>query len=272
MEIPLLAMILSAFGKILMSIASVIQKDSTNKMPRFGTIPILKSVKILFTTKTWVYAMFLALAGFFVWLLAFKFGAIIYIESMTAIGIITIVILSVKRLNEELHLIGTAGIVLIMVGSVILALNPVLYEDLVISGVRLILLFSIVYSIILFLLFVSLLISKNAHKGLIYAIASGFFLGSAAITGRLMALVSPYFFLLLGFNFLVANCLIQMMYQNGKASVNLPILTIINMTVPIIIAFWIIGEQIPPVLWTGFLIILIGSLLLTRVESAEGGI
>lgn len=63
-EIPLLAMLFSAIGKILMSMASTMQKQSCDSFPKIGSAPIKETIMMFIKNKRWMFGALLAAIGF----------------------------------------------------------------------------------------------------------------------------------------------------------------------------------------------------------------
>jgi drug/metabolite transporter (DMT)-like permease len=268
-EIPLLAMLFSAIGKILMSLASVIQKQSCDNIPKIGSIPLKETIMAFIKNRRWIFGAVLASIGFPAWMIAFHFGGLIYTQPMASIGILTIVVYSLKVLKEKITRTETAGILLIMVGPVFLGFQPIATEKIEPNLYVIILLYFLIYVIIAALLLLSRTMDAGKRKAVVYAFAVGLIISMAALSGRLSALYKGYlpliFILLVLIHLGLGTIILQIMYQQGRAVITITILNILAIAFPVIAGIVILGEKINSILGIGIIVIIIGCVLVSRV-------
>jgi drug/metabolite transporter (DMT)-like permease len=112
---------------------------------------------------------------------------------------------------------------------------------------------------------------KGKKKAVTFAIMTGGLLGLAAFSGRLSAFHTGLQYLLfigllllnLGFGTVSS----QIMYQKGRAIITLNISNSFNLILPAIAGIFILSEKTNFILVTGLVIILLGCVLLSRIQS-----
>lgn len=140
---------------------------------------------------------------------------------MTSIGILTIVLYSLKVLKEKITPTETAGILLIMVGPIFIGFQPITADNIEPSLYVITLLYILLYGIIATLLLLSRTMDAGKRKAIVYAFVVGLIISMAALSGRLSALCEGYitllFILLLLIHLGIGTVILQVMYQQGRA-------------------------------------------------------
>jgi drug/metabolite transporter (DMT)-like permease len=72
---------------------------------------------------------------------------------------------------------------------------------------------------------------------------------------------------LLIINLLGGTVFSQIMYQQGRAVITLTVSIVFNIVLPVIAGIFILSEKITPILALGVLIILIGCVLVSKIQS-----
>jgi drug/metabolite transporter (DMT)-like permease len=271
---PILAMILSAIGNILMSLGAVIQKKGADQAPEIGKHPLKKTMLGFITNKTWLMGVALALIGLPVYLVAFTFGELIYVQPMVGLGTLTVVIYAVKFLKEKTTKTELLGILLIIIGPVIIAygaesITSITSITSIFDNLSIYVFYIAIYILLLMLIFTSKSLQKGKKRAVMLAATTGIFLGMAAISGRLSALsdLSILFIFLLIVNLAGGAVFAQIMYQQGRAVITLTISNVFNVTLPVVAGILILSEKITPILAFGIIIILIGCMLVSKIQS-----
>lgn len=275
--VPILAMLFAGIANIMMSLGAVLQKVGADDAPEIGKAPVKETIVGFIKNKTWLLGVLLALMGFPILLLAFNFGGLIYTQPMVSVGILSIVLYSLIILKEKVSLTEMIGVVLIIIGPILIAYGSldITSETPTISPISpivSIISYIIVYVIIIVLLFISKTIrGKGKKKAVTFAFITGIFMGTAAFSGRLSALytglTSLFFVFMLAGNFGVGTISSQIMYQQGRAVITLTISNFFNIMLPVIAGIIVLSEKINLILSIGVIGIIIGCILVSKIQS-----
>jgi hypothetical protein len=128
-----LGIILAVITSLLWNIAPIIQKEALSEMEEIDAKNPMKHTRALFAKPRWVLGFLMALVGGLTYLFATQLAGIVVIQPLMNIGLIALVYLSSKRLDEKIDLQAVAGIILLIVTPVFIALGgvsePVMFAD-----------------------------------------------------------------------------------------------------------------------------------------------
>ena len=270
---PILAIILSAIGNILMSLGAVIQKQGADTALEIGKHPLLDTIKSFLTNETWLKGAALALTGLPLYFLAFQYGDLIYVQPMIGFGTLAIVLYALKILKEKTTKTELIGILFVILGPIIIAYGSqnITPNEIQINYTLIIVFYLIFYLIISILLLMQTRFEKGKKKAAIFAITTGTLLGLAALSGRLTSFhIGLQYLLFIGIlllNLGLGTVSSQIMYQKGRAIITLNISNSFNLILPVTAGIFILSEKTNIMLITGLIIILIGCVLLSKLQS-----
>lgn len=128
-----LGIILAVITSLLWNIAPIIQKEALSEMEEIDAKNPMKHTRALFAKPRWVLGFLMALVGGLTYLFATQLAGIVVIQPLMNIGLIALVYLSSKRLDEKIDLQAVVGIILLIVTPVFIALGgvsePVMFAD-----------------------------------------------------------------------------------------------------------------------------------------------
>ncbi len=128
-----LGIILAVITSLLWNIAPIIQKEALSEMEEIDAKNPMKHTRALFAKPRWVLGFLMALVGGLTYLFATQLAGIVVIQPLMNIGLIALVYLSSKRLDEKIDLQAVIGIVLLIFTPVFIALGgvsePVMFID-----------------------------------------------------------------------------------------------------------------------------------------------
>jgi hypothetical protein len=128
-----LGIILAVITSLLWNIAPIIQKEALSEMEEIDAKNPMKHTRALFAKPRWVLGFLMALVGGLTYLFATQLAGIVVIQPLMNIGLIALVYLSSKRLDEKIDLQAMVGIILLIVTPVFIALGgvsePVMFAD-----------------------------------------------------------------------------------------------------------------------------------------------
>ena len=270
---PILAIILSAIGNILMSIGAVIQKRGADQALEIGKHPLFDTIKSFLTNKTWLKGAAIALAGLPLYFLAFQYGDLIYVQPMIGFGTLAIVLYALKILKEKTTKTEIIGILFVIIGPVVIAYGSqnITPSEIQINYTSIIVFYLIFYLIAGMLLIMQTRFEKGKKKAVTFAVITGTLLGLAALGGRLTAFhIGLQYLLFMGvllINMGLGTISSQIMYQKGRAIITLNISNSFNLMLPVIAGIFILNEKTNIILITGLISILLGCVMLSRIQS-----
>ena len=128
-----LGIILAVITSLLWNVAPIIQKEALTEMEEIDAKNPMKHTRALFAKPRWVLGFLMALVGGLTYLFATQLAGIVVIQPLMNIGLIALVYLSSKRLDEKVDLQAVIGIVLLIFTPVFIALGsvsePVMFAD-----------------------------------------------------------------------------------------------------------------------------------------------
>lgn len=128
-----LGIILAVITSLLWNIAPIIQKEALSEMEEIDAKNPMKHTRALFAKPRWVLGFLMALVGGLTYLFATQLAGIVVIQPLMNIGLIALVYLSSKRLDETIDLQAVIGIILLIFTPVFIALGgvsePVMFAD-----------------------------------------------------------------------------------------------------------------------------------------------
>ncbi|OLS29957.1 MAG: hypothetical protein ThorAB25_13060 [Candidatus Thorarchaeota archaeon AB_25] len=128
-----LGIILAVITSLLWNIAPIIQKEALSEMEEIDAKNPMKHTRALFAKPRWVLGFLMALVGGLTYLFATQLAGIVVIQPLMNIGLIALVYLSSKRLDEKIDLQAVIGIILLIFTPVFIALGgvsePVMFID-----------------------------------------------------------------------------------------------------------------------------------------------
>lgn len=128
-----LGIILAVITSLLWNVAPIIQKEALSEMEEIDAKNPMKHTRALFAKPRWVLGFLMALVGGLTYLFATQLAGIVVIQPLMNIGLIALVYLSSKRLDEKVDLQAVIGIVLLIFTPVFIALGgvsePVMFAD-----------------------------------------------------------------------------------------------------------------------------------------------
>ena len=128
-----LGIILAVITSLLWNIAPIIQKEALSEMEEIDAKNPMKHTRALFAKPRWVLGFLMALVGGLTYLFPTQLAWIVVIQPLMNIGLIALVYLSSKRLDEKIDLQAVIGIILLIFTPVFIALGgvsePVMFID-----------------------------------------------------------------------------------------------------------------------------------------------
>jgi hypothetical protein len=128
-----LGIILAVITSLLWNIAPIIQKEALSEMEEIDAKNPMKHTRALFAKPRWVAGFLMALCGGITYLFATQLAGIVVIQPLMNIGLIALVYLSSKRLDEKIDLPAMVGIILLIFTPVFIAMGgvtePVMFVD-----------------------------------------------------------------------------------------------------------------------------------------------
>ncbi|MHA2043155.1 MAG: DMT family transporter [Candidatus Thorarchaeota archaeon] len=129
----MLGIVLAVITSLLWNIAPIIQKEALSEMEEIDAKNPMKHTRALFSKPRWVAGFLMALVGGLTYLFATQLAGIVVIQPLMNIGLIALVYLSSKRLDEKIDLPAMLGIILLILTPVFIALGgvsePVMFTD-----------------------------------------------------------------------------------------------------------------------------------------------
>lgn len=121
----LIGIVLAVITSLFWNIAPVIQKEALATMEEIEAGEATKHTKKLFTNKKWTLGFGMSIIGGLTYLLATQMAGIVIVQPLMNVGLIALVILSSRRLNEEIDAQAILGIILLILTPVFIAFGGV---------------------------------------------------------------------------------------------------------------------------------------------------
>ena len=277
-----LGVIFSVLSAIVINVGNVTEKHAVAAMPSFSARKGTHLVRTLVRSRVWMLGFVLCLIGLTLQVLAFAHAPIPVVQSIFNVGIVLLIVLSRLKLGERLHPIEWGGIAVVVVSLTLIALSLSGAEGqigLVDSWSRL--LGAAVPTLVVVVVIVAVIRSRNGHAGFLYGLAAGLLYGVASLATKgastlvvqhglwhsipsILTSVYPYVFVV----FSVLGMLIyQMGLQRARISVVGTMSDVICSTYLVAVGMIVFGESLPqdPVTLAlrlgGFAGVLVGTVL-----------
>ncbi len=128
-----LGITLAVVTSLLWNIAPIIQKEALSEMDEIDAKNPMKHTRALFAKPRWVLGFLMALLGGITYLFATQLAGIVVIQPLMNIGLIALVYLSSKRLDEKIDRPAMLGVILLIFTPVFIALGgvtePMMFAD-----------------------------------------------------------------------------------------------------------------------------------------------
>ncbi|MCK5150946.1 MAG: hypothetical protein KAQ65_03855 [Candidatus Thorarchaeota archaeon] len=129
----IIGIVLAVITSLFWNIAPVIQKEALEGMEKIEAGEATKHTMTLFKNKKWVTGFILSVLGGLTYLLATQMAGIVVVQPLMNVGLIALVILSSRRLGEEIDAQAGLGIILLILTPVFIAFGgvtePVMFTD-----------------------------------------------------------------------------------------------------------------------------------------------
>ncbi len=274
-----LGIILAIITSLMWNIAPIIQKEALSTMENIEASDALKHTGALFKNKRWLLGFSLSLIGGLTYLLATQMAGIVVVQPLMNVGLIALVILSNRRLGEEIDAQAIIGIIMLILTPVFIALGGVT-EPMIFTTYDGILLYSIILLIGIAVMFpgtrkISILWAPITS--LLQALASQYtqwftlalFTGSNIIEGFINGLIP---LIILGiFTFIAAVYTISIGLQRNPAARFNSITGTISMFAVIFGGLYIFGQTMTnvPFYAIGLICGIIGVILLSKYQEQD---
>ncbi len=129
----IIGILLAVITSLFWNIAPVIQKEALATMEKIEAGEATKHTSALFKNKKWVTGFAMSVLGGLTYLLATQMAGIVVVQPLMNVGLIALVILSSRRLGEEIDAQAIIGIILLILTPVFIAFGgvtePVMFMD-----------------------------------------------------------------------------------------------------------------------------------------------
>ncbi|MDF1541461.1 MAG: DMT family transporter, partial [Candidatus Thorarchaeota archaeon] len=129
----LIGIVLAVITSLFWNIAPVIQKEALSTMEGIEAGEATKHTGALFRNKKWTLGFCMSIIGGLTYLLATQMAGIVIVQPLMNVGLIALVILSSRRLGEEIGPQAILGIILLILTPVFIAFGgvtePVMFVD-----------------------------------------------------------------------------------------------------------------------------------------------
>ncbi len=172
----LLGILLAIVTSLMWNIAPIIQKEALSTMEDIEVSGALKQTRALFKNKRWLAGFAISLLGGLTYLLATQMAGIVVVQPLMNVGLIALVILSHRRLHEEIDAKAIIGVIMLILTPVFIAFGGVT-EPMMFTSYDGILLYTIIL-----LIGVGIMVPATRRVSILWA----------PITSLLQALASQY--------------------------------------------------------------------------------
>lgn len=260
-----------------------------------------KSFLKYFKNKTWAIGFFMGIIGWIPYVIAQGMVGIIVVQPLQGVGLIVMVVMAFKMLDEKISIIEIIAIGMLIAAPFFIAFSGISNSqiDLILFRLPFFIFLSILFLIILTCILISKKQKEKPWSGLYKIIVAGLFFSLGGIFSNIIAqayynasinILSPlgwaelffgifwfeYFHLWLFislYGMLIFN-FIGIVYQNnglqkGKAIVLWPIQSSINLIVPVIGGFIIFNQSVNNLLFfiLALIMIFIATIILSRFQA-----
>jgi hypothetical protein len=275
----LLGILLAIVTSLMWNIAPIIQKEALSTMEDIEVSGALKQTGALFKNKRWLAGFAISLLGGLTYLLATQMAGIVVVQPLMNVGLIALVILSHRRLNEEIDAKAIVGVIMLILTPVFIAFGGVT-EPMMFTSYD-----GILFYTIILLIAVGIMTPATGRVSILWAPITSFlqalasqytqwftlslFAGSNIVEGFINALVP---LILLGiFTFAAGVYTISIGLQRNPAARFNAITGTISMFAVIFGGLYIFGQSLNNVLFytIGLICGIIGVVLLSRFQDKE---
>lgn len=151
-ESTVIGICLAILTSLMWNVAPVIQKEALGTMDKMEGKAALKYTKHLFKNKRWLLGFALALIGALTYLVATEMAGIVAVQPLMNVGLVALAVLSNRRLGEPIDVKAKAGILLLILTPVLIALGGVT-EPLMFTGIEKLVVYCMAMLVLLGLLF-----------------------------------------------------------------------------------------------------------------------
>ncbi len=171
-----LGILLAIITSLMWNIAPIIQKEALGTMEDIEISGAIGQTGALFRNRRWLLGFLMSLAGGLAYLLATQMAGIVVVQPLMNVGLIALVVLSNRRLGEEIDSRTIIGVFMLILTPVFIALGGVT-EPTMFTSYDSILLYSVVM-----LIAVGVMVPATRRAAMLWA----------PITSVLQALASQY--------------------------------------------------------------------------------
>lgn len=129
----IIGILLAILTSLFWNIAPVIQKEALEGMEKIEAGSATRHTRALFSNKKWTLGFSMSVLGGLTYLFATQMAGIVVVQPLMNVGLIALVILSSRRLGEEIDLQAILGIVLLILTPVFIAFGgvtePIMFVD-----------------------------------------------------------------------------------------------------------------------------------------------
>ncbi|TFG11369.1 hypothetical protein EU537_12630 [Candidatus Thorarchaeota archaeon] len=274
-----LGILLAIMTSLMWNIAPIIQKEALSTMENIEVSGALKQTGALFKNKRWLAGFAISLLGGLTYLLATQMAGIVVVQPLMNVGLIALVILSHRRLDEEIDAKAIIGVIMLILTPVFIAFGGVT-EPIMFASYD-----GILFYTVILLIAVSTMVPATRRLSILWAPITSFlqalasqytqwftlslFAGTDIIEGFINALIP---LILLGiFTFAAGVYTISIGLQRNPAARFNAITGTISMFAVIFGGLYIFGQSLNNTLLyaLGLVCGIIGVILLSRFQDKE---
>ncbi len=171
----LIGIILAVITSLFWNIAPVIQKEALSTMEGIEAAEATKHTKKLFGNKKWTLGFGMSIIGGLTYLLATQMAGIVIVQPLMNVGLIALVILSSRRLEEEIDIQAILGIILLILTPVFIAFGGVTEPQMFVDP------FSIIIFSIILIIGIAAMIPASRKLPILWAPITSFLQALASI-------------------------------------------------------------------------------------------
>jgi len=274
-----LGILLAIMTSLMWNIAPIIQKEALSTMESIEVSGALKQTGALFKNKRWLAGFAISLLGGLTYLLATQMAGIVVVQPLMNVGLIALVILSHRRLDEEIDAKAIIGVIMLILTPVFIAFGGVT-EPMMFASYD-----GILFYTVILLIAVGIMVPATRRLSILWAPITSFlqalasqytqwftlslFAGTNIIEGFINALIP---LILLGiFTFVAGVYTISIGLQRNPAARFNAITGTISMFAVIFGGLYIFGQSLNNTLFyaLGLVCGIIGVILLSRFQDKE---
>ncbi len=278
----MMIILLTLTSSFLIQLGYFIWKISLNELPRVGKDKVRVVLVGFLTNPKWLLGMFLRLFGLALFIKATHIGAISLVQPLMSIGDLFVVLLAYIFLHERLVKLEWVGMGVIIAGAAMIACEAKIAETTTIDWVHIICFILIAACVLISLVFLGM---RTRFTEIFLGIAVGVEFGISSILAKAMTsslalsghpvnvmscVLNPIFPVILISN-ITGLVILQMAFQNGRASVVLPIqLSVVN-GVAVLGGVFLFSENVSMFRVGGVILIFLGTFLMQYAKDGKQG-